>query len=363
MIALPARARILIVVLRRLGDVLLTTPLIRSVRRAWPDARIEVLAFADTTAILAGNPDVDHVIAMPVGPTAGDSLALAARIARRYDLAISAQGGDRPVLFAIAAGRRTAAPVGTATLMDRVKRALLTHGVPHEPGLHRVEEVLRVADALGVARVPEVVCPAGPARHDQRGGYAVIHPAPMFHYKRWTMGGWRTLADELARRQLKVVVTGGPAPAEKSYLDEIFGAAPNVERLDGALAWHEITSLIAGAQIFVGPDTSVTHLAAATGTPTVALYGPTDPRLWGPWPQRGLDRPWQAAGHMQQRGNVWLVQNPLPCLPCQQEGCERHLTSRSQCLDELSAGVVVRAVDQALQSRAAASDTRLNARN
>ena len=80
----------------------------------------------------------------------------------------------------------------------------------------------------------------------------------------------------------------------------------------------------------------MTHLAAATGAPTVALYGPTDPRLFGPWPVGGLADPWVAAGTIQRRGNVWLVQNPLPCLPCQQEGCQRHLESYSHCLDELS---------------------------
>ena len=58
MIALPARPRILVVALRRLGDVLLTTPLIRSLKRAWPDATIDVLVFGGTEGILAGNPDI-----------------------------------------------------------------------------------------------------------------------------------------------------------------------------------------------------------------------------------------------------------------------------------------------------------------
>ena len=58
MIALPARPRILVVALRRLGDVLLTTPLIRSLKRAWPDAAIDVLVFRGTEGILAGNPDI-----------------------------------------------------------------------------------------------------------------------------------------------------------------------------------------------------------------------------------------------------------------------------------------------------------------
>ena len=104
-IELPARPRILVVALRRLGDVLLTTPLIRSLRRAWPDATIDALVFADTAGILAGNPDLNGVVAMPPRPTALQSLALAARLWRQYDLAISTQCGDRPTFFAFVAGR------------------------------------------------------------------------------------------------------------------------------------------------------------------------------------------------------------------------------------------------------------------
>ena len=120
---------------------------------------------------------------------------------------------------------------------------------------------------------------------------------------------------------------------------------PEVRRLDGRLRWPEIAALLRAARLYVGPDTSVTHLAAASGCPTVALFGPTDPRLWGPWPARGLPTPWAASGTIQRRHNVWLVQNPLPCLPCQHEGCDSRLDSRAQCLDELSPRQVLAAAD------------------
>jgi len=121
-----------------------------------------------------------------------------------------------------------------------------------------------------------------------------------------------------------------------------------LQGLDLLIAEGELTALIGAARVYVGPDTAITHLAVATGTPAVALYGPTDPRLWGPWPVGGTNEIWQAAGTIQRRGNVWLVQNPLPCMPCQLEGCERRLDSESQCLDELSPQQVIAAADQAL---------------
>jgi heptosyltransferase-3 len=148
---------------------------------------------------------------------------------------------------------------------------------------------------------------------------------------------------------LKIVATGGPAPEERAFLDGVWHEH-DITRLDGRLSWPQIAALIAGARLYVGPDTSVTHLAAASGCPTVALYGPTDPRLWGPVPADGLDPMWEARGTIQQRGNVWLVQNPQPCQPCHNEGCDRHLLSHSRCLDELTSAQVLRAVDAALAS-------------
>ena len=341
-IELPDRARILVIALRRLGDVLLTTPLIASLRLAWPQAVIDALVFADTAGILEGNPDLNGTVAMPARPSAAQSLALAARLWRKYDLAVSTQCGDRPTFFGVVAGRRCVAPV-EATCNGRLKRALLHRSIPYESGVHRVEEILRLADALGIARAPAVVCPRPrDASGLPDGDYAVIHAAPMFRYKQWSKTGWRALASRLCERGLQVIATGGPAEAERRYLDEIWSGGPPVRRFDGQLDWPQLAALLAKARVYVGPDTSVTHLAAAAGCPTVALYGPTDPRLWGPWPAGGLDTIWQAAASVQRRGNVWLVQNPLPCMPCQSEGCERRLDSSSACLDELPVERVLR---------------------
>jgi heptosyltransferase III len=350
---LPPEARILVVALRRLGDVLLTTPLIRSVKRAFPAASIEALVFAGTEGILSGNPDLAGVITIPERAGIAQSLQLLRRLVRRYDLALTTQTGDRPTALAVIAGRQSAGPRDAKRFSATIKRLVLSRSYVADRTQHRIVDLLRLADLIGIAARREVVCPQGELRANvlPNTPYAVVHAAPKFIYKRWTIDGWRRLAAGLRVRGLETIVIG--AAADRAYLDAIWRDA-DVVRRDGALTWPELSALIGAAQVYVGPDTAVTHLGAATGAPTVALYGPTDPRIWGPWPRGGLDQPWDAAGTIQHRGNVWLVQNPLPCLPCQLEGCERRLDSHSQCLDELTAAQVMTAVDRALAIRRAA---------
>src|SRR5215468_2697946 len=143
---------------------------------------LDVLVFADTAGILDGNPDVDRVVAMPPRPTLAQSVALAARLFKRYHLAVSTQSGDRPTFFALLAGRDHAGLVWPG---ERAKRALLGRSVAAGEGVHRVEEMLRLADALGIAWVAEVVVPAGALASARAitGFYAVIHAALMFCYK------------------------------------------------------------------------------------------------------------------------------------------------------------------------------------
>jgi heptosyltransferase-3 len=350
---LPPNPRVLVVVLRRLGDVLLATPLIRSIKRAFPRATIEALVFAGTEGILSGNPDLVGVVAIPQHPSARENLALLLRLTQRYDLALSTQAGDRPTTLARIAGRKSAGPIEGIGIGAAVKRAALSFSYATDRNRHRVLDVLRLAELLGIPAQSEIVCPSGtlPPGIVPPQPFAVVHASPMYTYKRWTMAGWRGLAATLRERGLATLVSGGEG--DRQYLDAILGGS-DVARLDGKLGWPQLAAALAAARVYIGPDTAVTHLAAATGTPTVALYGPTDPRVWGPWPRGGLDRPWAAAGTIQQRGNVWLVQNPLPCLPCGQEGCQRRLNSYSQCLDELSTNQVMVAVDQALAVRKAA---------
>src|SRR5215470_18866946 len=95
-IKLTPEPRVLVIALRRLGDVLLTTPLVRSLKRGLPGARVDMLVFRGTEGMLAGNPDVDRVTTIAARPTLTEMFDLIRTLWRRYDLAVSTQTGDRP---------------------------------------------------------------------------------------------------------------------------------------------------------------------------------------------------------------------------------------------------------------------------
>lgn len=138
-------------------------------------------------------------------------------------------------------------------------------------------------------------------------------------------------------------MSGGPAAAEREYAERVTATAGEpVLNFVGQLSLSESAELFKRAKLFIGPDTGATHVAAATGTPTIALFGPSSPVRWGPWPcnwPAGVN-PWPLRGS-NRRGNVYLLQGEGNCVPCLAEGCERHIESSSACLAGLDARRVI----------------------
>jgi heptosyltransferase III len=353
--------RVLVVVTRRIGDVLLATPVLHSLKRAWPHAELDLLVFAGTEGFVVGNRDVHRVLTVPERPRFGQHLRLAARLARRYDLALSLLPGDRPTLYAWLAGRRRAGLL-EATPKARWKRRLLDAWVPFDDrDTHTVRMYLALLRTVGIAVSPQVSA-AWTERDAQLatellsplGGvaYAVMHPYPKFRYKMWTVDGWVSLAEWLGAKGFKIVLTGSPAPDECEYVGRIAQRVPDVLDLSGKLTLGATALVVSGAAVYVGPDTAITHAAAALGVPTVAIYGPTNPVKWGPWPagQTSDENPWLRTGSQTAR-HVRLVQGSGACVPCALEGCERHVASRSDCLTSLSPERVIAAVEDVLQTQ------------
>ncbi|HSO08251.1 MAG TPA: glycosyltransferase family 9 protein [Pelomicrobium sp.] len=350
---------VLVVVTRRIGDVLLATPLIRSLKRAWPQARIDALVFKGTEGVLSANPDVHRVLTVPQRAGLGEHARLYARLFRRYDVALSLLTGDRPTLYAAAFGRWKAG-LQTPTAKESWKRRLLDRWVPFDNlDTHTVRMHLALAETLAVPQTAEVVVSWGErdaARVTEALGsdapFAVLHPFPKFNYKKWHAAGWRELGAWIAERGLRIVLTGGPDAAEREYVAAVARELPAPLNLAGGLSLPMLGALLSRASLYVGPDTAATHMAAAVGIPTVALFGPSNPVKWGPWPRgHPAERnPWARVGSGRV-GNVFLVQGEKSCVPCLLEGCGRHVESYSDCLQELPASRVIDAARALLEDR------------
>ena len=361
---IPPR-NILVIVTRRIGDVLLTTPLLHSLKTAWPAAQVDVLVFRGTEGILAGNLDIGRVIVVESGSGWREGLKLMRSLWRRYDVALSTSPSDRPTLYAWIAGRWRAGLVEDGA-GSGWKRLLLSATAAFENhSLHTVNLNLRLAGLLKIPslyRMPLAWSPADEAVLKQRlpgfpgRRYAVLHPYPKYAYKMWTRAAWVDLGNRLQKDGLQVVLTGGPDADECRYVEEIRREIGSAVSLSGQLSFPQLALLLTHAACYVGPDTATTHLAAASGVPTIALFGPSNPMKWGPWP-RDFEHPatpYSLRGSLQIVGNVALVQGQTHCVPCLEEGCERHIDSTSDCLQNLPVDRVVLALDELRQSREAA---------
>jgi heptosyltransferase-3 len=355
--------KILVIATRRIGDVLLTTPLIRSLRRAWPEAKIDALVFAGTEGILANNPDIDQITTIAQRPTFLQHLRLLMRLWRKYDVAVSTMSSDRPTLYARVASGYCIGEVDPGSKHEW-KRWLLTQSVESDNlNTHTVLMHLKLADLLGVTRCHEVVA-TWQAEDEavvrkvipfdlKEQAYAVLHVQPMYAYKAWRREAWVELADWLNGQGMRIVLTGGSSVQEAANVREMQGMmSGNTVNIAGKLSFSGVAYLLSQASAFAGPDTVVTHLAAAMGTPSVALLGPTNPVKWGPWP-KGYDKdsnPYQMHG-TQRVNNVVLLQGSGDCVPCMEEGCDRHIASLSACLQDLPAAKAIAALSELISIR------------
>ena len=338
-------ARILVIVTRQLGDVLLTTPLVRAARARWPQAQIDVLGFGGTLGLLRGNPDVNTLIEVEGGAGWRASWPLIKRLWRRYDLALIGQPSDRAHLYGLVAARRRSGLVTWHRSKSWWQRLLLTHAVevPAVRGHVVLEKLALLAPWVAAPGEISVLAPPGAALPADvlaalQPGYVVVQVPSLVHYKQWPLAHFRQLVPALVADGRQVVLTGSASAADRERVAEVLASVPEAgasQALDvaGRLDLNQVATLLAGASLYIGPDTSITHLAAACRLPVIALYGPVDPRIFGPWPQaHGATQPWLPSAGRQVAATITLLQGPQPCVPCNGAGCDKHDNSRSECL-------------------------------
>jgi heptosyltransferase-3 len=307
-----------------MGDCLLLTGPVRALKEEFPGFRIAVLVEARFAGCFAGNPDFEEVVVAHAKYWTGLRL-----LTRRFDLILNLHGGPTSLFYSyLAWGKRIAA--------EHYQGATLYHGHVPAPvsSAHTVESTMATLQWLGVRRecAPPLRYAPQPAeaaqiRHTLKGSpYVVMHPSAVMATKRWPTQRFAELARSVAARGFAIVVTSGPgeASAAKDVVKDLEGAV-----LLLGLTIPELAELIRGARLYIGNDSGPMHLAAAVGTPTVAVWGSSDSRRWRPW----------SVEHR-------VVQNPFECNPCPGYRCL--VADSPLCIESVSVEQVNRAVAELL---------------
>ncbi|MGV8058363.1 MAG: glycosyltransferase family 9 protein [Smithellaceae bacterium] len=354
--------KILVIAPQRIGDVLLTTPVFRSLRQAYRDVTIDIVVFEGTDGCISANKDIDHIITIKHGATFLEQIITIRNLFRKYDLAISPFAGDRPIFYSWIAGKSCMGLVenGYKNLWKRLLLDKYELFDNHET--HTVTMNLSLLKYLGVKQISEVtaawtdqdeiaVRQLLPFDMEQKA-YAIVHIYPMFSYKMWNLEGWGKLINWLNKSKgLEIVLTGGNSSDELEYIS-LLRQSLSVSSVNvaGKTNLGGVAYLLNKASVYVGLDTAVTHMAAALGIPTIALYGPTNPVKWGPLPNNlsfSGKSPYKRKGSQIVK-NVFLLQGQGECVPCHEEGCDRNVRSFSKCLLEIPADDVTEAVETML---------------
>lgn len=355
---------VLVVRLRLIGDVVFTTPIVRALRRTYPDARLTYVVEPSAAPVVQHNPHLSRVVVVPHAKgwrRVGDDWRLARRLrAERFDVAIDLHGGPRSAFLTWAS--RAPTRVG----YDVAGRAWMYTHVAHRPrGLlprHSVAsqwDLLLALDAgaFGAGADPvrdRVEMP--PAARDReavasrlaRLGVAREHDVVVVHvsagnpFRRWPEAAFSDLISALAPAEDRwVFVTSGPSDrgavvrVVASARHRVGPAAPRIVDAEG-FSLGELRALMDRAALFVGGDSGPLHIASTSDVPILGLFGPTLVERSRPW--RPADLP-----------AVMLDPGPLPCRPCAQRVCA---PGDFRCLSSVTAARAIEAA-RALLDRAA----------
>ncbi|KHN53088.1 lipopolysaccharide core heptosyltransferase RfaQ [Pectobacterium fontis] len=328
--------RILVVKLRYHGDMLLTTPLISTLKKNYPDAKIDVLLYQDTMPILSANPEIHQLYGLK---RKTDTLlekirnfkAIRQELKKNnYDLIVNLADQWPIALLVKSLGGRSVALDRGNKLKGKIWRLFFDHCVPPR-GAHIVEQNLYLLTPLNLpasntrSRLSlhyrqedaQRVFDHCPTLLTQQ--YVVIQPTTRQYYKYWDNDKFAQVIDYLKEKNLEVVLTCGPSEDDLTIVRDIYSQCihkPNIS-LAGKTSFLELAALIDNAVLYIGVDSAPMHMAAALNTPLVSLFGPTDYKLWRPWCEHykqiwaGEYQPMPAQHHYDQTVKY------LSCIPAQ----------------------------------------------
>ncbi len=284
---------ILFLQLKRIGDLILTTPAIAAVREKFPRAHLSLIVSADARELLPAIHGLDQTFVARKKISDAASWLTVAR--RKYDYCFDFTRTDRSAFLTLLSGAKNRVTADHPRLRAKLRSLSYNVLVDLPIGeMHTVDYHLGLLAPLGIREASPSLQLHLPASATQAAGemlhrngiageFVLLHPGSARAEKFWEAERWAEVIRFIAERGLTCAITGSAAPLEQAHLAEIRARAshPFVD-LSGQGDLLTLAAVIQRARLLVTVDSAPMHFAAATQTPQVVLFGPTNPMHWHP---------------------------------------------------------------------------------
>ena len=286
--------KILLLQLKRIGDLILTTPAIAALRKNYPDAYITLAVSNECSELLPAISNVDHVL---IARRNLRDVAMVSSVAgKRFDYCIDFTRNDRSAFLTLVSGARRRVASYRVREQSKTRARLYTDLVGvRVRDMHTIDYNLALVEPLGVlggSSAPQLDLPrtarekADRLRRDWKitRPYVILHPGSARREKLWDAARWAEVIDHFGRNnELDFVLTSGPAVDEQTHIATItHRTLQKFIDLSGKTDLLMLAALVGQAQLLVTVDSAPVHFAAASRTPQVILFGPTNPFHWRP---------------------------------------------------------------------------------
>lgn len=340
------KIKLIIISLSRIGDLILTLPIMQNIKKELPNSEISILTYYDCQKVLSGFNYHDQIICVNRKRNIIEQILLLFKIYKKFDYSFSFQTGDKPTLYSILSGKSSHGLLSVSA--NSWKRKLLTKFLYHDNNKHVVNNSwCLVSNFLGLKRfknnVHEFNITTKFKEVSLPENFILVHPCAKFSYKELRPEQWIELINTLIKKGENIVLISGRTKKEIELANIIHRKFPNIiKNYAGVFDIEQIPVILKKAKLFIGLDSSISHLSALLGLKTVVIFGPTNPKNWIPVPinyqiNNTLDlTPLDQIVKSGNFSNVFLIRNLIfDCVPCENEGCEKNINSVSDCLHQL----------------------------
>ena len=328
--------KVLVVRLRSIGDTVLSTPSLIALRRFLPDAQIDILLEDWVASVLDGFEAVDNVLS--VSKHTKHRIKIARELRKeKYDVAFNLHGGTTATFLIRASGAKHRVGYKSYQYSFLYNHLLAsTQDFWHKEKTHSAEQQLALLGFVGIPvkdkpKTHLTVKEDFKPQNADKARIALLHPLAAFDTKQWATQNFARVAEFLFDKGFQIVAVA--TKKEREVLENLERISKVSIKTFDNLSLPEIASLASKADVFIGNDSGIAHIASAVKTPTVVIFGSSNREHWRPW----TDAPNE------------IVYEEMPCQPCAGYTCKKF--DEPKCILSVEVESVKKAIDRVLSKK------------